>query len=204
MTDPITLTLPELAERWNTPAPQVLSRLLQQALPLYFYFDGLVFNFGDKWLRAGGDVRDVQDLEAQQERLSTAEIDRQRQNLHQLGLLKLTQWEEALSPEALQQLRAEVGRLGAEVERLTTRLRERTSQRQRQVRNGLLRAAPRTLQEIVRHGRATFPQFAFLPNAADGTDGALVALEDGFPLMSWLGTTDLVVAMGDVKAAESC
>jgi len=203
MTNPLTLTLPELAERWHTPAPQALSRLLQQALPLYFYFDGLVFNFGDKWLRAGGDAHDVQDLEAQQARLSTAEIDLQRQNLHQLGLLKLTQWEDALSPEALQQLRAEVGRLNADVERLSARLKDRAGQRQRQVRNGLLRAAPRTLQEIVRQGRAPFPQFAFLPGPSAGVDGTLVALEDGFPLMNSLGEADLVVAMGDVLAAES-
>lgn len=43
--EPITLTLAELASRWNKTTRQVL----ELGLPMYFYFDGLVFDFGDKW-----------------------------------------------------------------------------------------------------------------------------------------------------------
>jgi hypothetical protein len=44
------------------------------------------------------------------------------------------------------------------------------------------------------------------PNS-DGTalipDGAVVALEDGFPLKEWLGEADVVVSMLDIKVAEA-
>src|SRR4051812_44824403 len=109
--EPITLTLAELAERWNKTPKQ----LLESGLPMYFYFDGLVFDFNDKWHRANGDANEAQDLEAHQARLATIEIDLQRQSLHKRGLLKLTQWEVALGDDELRQLQAEVDRLNGEI-----------------------------------------------------------------------------------------
>jgi hypothetical protein len=200
--EPLTLTLAELAARWNITSQQAL----EKALPTYFYFDGLVFDFGDKWHRANGDVAEVQDLESYKTRLSSIEIDLQRQALHKRGLLKLTQWEDALSDEALQDHQAEADRLSKEIARLSELLKERGEERQRRVRNGLLRAAPRTLSEIAQHGKTKFPHFAFMPNTP-GSDtvaaGAVVALEDGFPLKEFLTETDLVVSMLDVKLAEA-
>ena len=60
--EPLTLTLPELAERWHMSPQQMLAGAVPQVLPMYFYFDGLVFAFGDKWLRANGDAAITQDL----------------------------------------------------------------------------------------------------------------------------------------------
>ncbi len=201
--EPITLTLAELASRWNKTA----SQLIEQGLPMYFYFDGLVFDFSDKWHRANGDVKEQQDLEAHQLRLSTVDLDLQRQGLHKRGLLKLTQWEDALSDDELRNLQAESDRLHKEVERLAALLKERNEERQRHVRNGLLRAAPRTLRDLAQHGHSKFPQFAFMPNAPSGdgkiAGGAVVALEDGFPAKTLLTEADLVVAMLDVRAAEA-
>ena len=201
--EPITLTLAEVASRWNKTARQVL----EQGLPMYFYFDGLVFDFGDKWHRANGDVKERQDLEAHQMRLSTVDLDLQRQGLHKRGLLKLTQWEEALSDEDLRNLQAESDRLNKEISRLSALLKERGEERQRHVRNGLLRAAPRTLRDIAQHGQSKFPQFAFMPNSPSAdekiSDGAVVALEDGFPVKALLTEADLVVAMLDVRSAET-
>lgn len=200
----ITLTLAELAARWNMTVQQVLLMSSPQPLPMYFYHDGLVFDFGDKWLRANGDTKEVQDLESHQQHLSALDIDLQRQALHKRGLLKLTQWEEALSDEELQRQQAEAERLRKEVTRLSTLLKERSEERQRHVRNGLLRAAPRTLHEIARLGQTRFPQFAFLPARPEQpSDRLLVALEDGFPLKPLLTEADLVVAMHDVTAAEA-
>lgn len=199
-----TLTLAELAARWNMTAQEVLLLTTPQPLPMYFYYDGLVFDFGDKWLRANGDTKEAQDLESHQQHLAALDIDLQRQALHKRGLLKLSQWEEALSDEELQRQQAEAERLRKEVTRLSTLLKERTEERQRHVRNGLLRAAPRTLHEIARHGETRFPQFAFLPARAEQpSDRLLVALEDGFPLKPLLTVADLVVAMHDVTAAEA-
>lgn len=200
---PITLTLAEVASRWNQTPQQVLAR----GLPMYFYFDGLVFDFGDKWLRANGELSQSQQLEAHQERVATVDIDLQRQALHQRGLLKLTQWEDALDERGMRDLQAESDRLHSDIASLTSQLKERGEQRQHHVRNGLLRAAPRTLREIAQHGQCKFPQFAFMPNAITAGEkvaaGAVVALEDGFPVKELLTKEDLVVAMLDVQAAEA-
>jgi len=206
--EPLTLTLSELAERWQLLPQEVLAS--PHALPMYFYFDGLVFDFNDKWHRANGDVTIVQTLEAHKTRQSTLEIDLQRQTMHKRGLLKLTQWEEALSDEEMQSQQAESDRLTEEIARLGELLKKRGEERQRRVLNGLLRAAPRSVNEIAERGQTRFPQFAYMPHtpnpAASDTlsiaEGAVVALEDGFPLKEFLTGADLVVAMQDVRAAE--
>jgi hypothetical protein len=205
----LTLTLAELAQRWNLSPQQVLQA--QHALPMYFYFDGLVFDFNDKWHRANGDAGIQQTLDSLKTRLSTLEIDLQRQTMHKRGLLKLTQWEEALSDEAMQNQQVEADRLTEEIAGLTARLGRRAAQRQRCVRNGLLRAAPRTLSDIAQRGKTRFPQFAYMPHTpnaavseADGiAAGAVVALEDGFPLKEFLSGDDLVASMLDVRAREN-
>jgi hypothetical protein len=205
MIEPLTLTVAELATRWNQTARQVL----EHGLPMYFYFDGLVFDFSDKWHRANGDAKEAQDLEAHTARLSMLEIDLERQSLHKRGLLKLTQWEEALSDDELHGYWAEADRLAKQIAHLTALLKERADERQNRVRNGLLRAAPRTLQEIAQHGKTKFPHFAYMPHSpnSDGKgaipDGAVVALEDGFPLKEWLDEADVVVSMLDIKVAEA-
>jgi len=218
--EPLTLTLAELAERWNLSPQQVLES--PHALPMYFYFDGLVFDFNDKWHRANGDASVQQTLERHKTRLGTLEIDLQRQAMHKRGLLKLTQWEEALSDEEMQSQQAEADRLTEDIAHLSAQLKQRAEERQHRVRNGLLRAAPRTLNDIGQHGQARFPQFAYMPHtphspsasvtsapaAAAGdtpaiAEGAVVALEDGFPLKEMLTVADLVAAMQDVRLAET-
>ena len=207
--EPLTLTLAELAARWNMTAKQVLEYAPANGLPMYFYFDGLVFNFGDKWHRANGDASVAQDLDSHQTRAAAIEIDLQRQTLHKRGLLKLTQWEEALSDDELSHQQAESDRLTEEIVRLTALLKQRGKARQNHVRNGLLRAAPRTLHEIAEHGKTRFPQFAFMPHTPPGgeveekvTAGAVIAMEDGFPLKELLTEDDLVISMLDIKIAE--
>jgi hypothetical protein len=209
--EPLTLTLAELAERWNLSPQQVLES--PHALPMYFYFDGLVFDFNDKWHRANGDASVLQTLDQHKTRLGTLEIDLQRQAMHKRGLLKLTQWEEALSDEEMQSQQAEADRLTEEIAVLSAQLKQRAEERQRRVRNGLLRAAPRTLQDIAQRGQTRFPQFAYMPHTPHSSiapasetvaiaEGAVVALEDGFPLKEALAVADLVAAMQDVRAAE--
>lgn len=213
MTEPLTLTLPELAERWDLTARQTLEIALRRSLPMYFYFDGLVFDFGDKWHRANGDAEETRQLEAKKERLATVEIDLQRQNLHRRGLLKLTQWEDPLSDEELRSLQVEADTLKEEVDSIAARLEQRKQQRQRSVRNGLLRIAPRALKELAEHEQTKFPQYAYMPGPsaaplasteekAPPPDGKLLALEDGFPLKEWLSPDQLCASLQDVKALE--
>ncbi|MYM38727.1 hypothetical protein [Duganella qianjiadongensis] len=202
--EPITLTVAELAARWQ----QSEAAILASGLPMYFYFDGLVFEFGDKWHRHHGELQEARNLEAQQARQSTVDLDIQRQNLHRRGLLKLTQWEAPLDDDALAALYAEQEHLIQDIKRLQTLLKARNEERQRFVRNGLLRAAPRTLREIAAHGHSSFPNFAFMPASTSiGADekisaGAVVALEDGFPAKTRLSAADLVLSMHDVRGKE--
>ncbi|MRW92628.1 hypothetical protein GJ699_21750 [Duganella sp. FT80W] len=206
--EPLTLTLAELAARWQLSPQQVLQS--PHALPMYFYFDGLVFDFNDRWHRANGDASVQQTLDIHKTRLSTLEIDLQRQAMHKRGLLKLTQWEETLSDEEMQSQQAEADRLTEEIARLAAQLKKRAEDRQRRVRNGLLRAAPRTLNDIAQRGQTRYPQFAYMPHAPQSSSGeadtipagAVVALEDGFPLQELLTEADLVASMLDVRAAE--
>ncbi|MYN43967.1 hypothetical protein GTP23_02660 [Pseudoduganella sp. FT93W] len=200
--EPITLTVAELAARWQQSEAQILA----SGLPMYFYFDGLVFEFGDKWHRLHGELQEARNLESQQARQGTVDLDIQRQNLHRRGLLKLTQWEAPLDDEALAALYAEQEQLIQSIQRLQALLKERNEERQRHVRNGLLRAAPRTVREIAAQGRSGFPNFAFMP-ASTGADekisaGAVVALEDGFPAKTSLTAADLVISMHDIRSKE--
>jgi hypothetical protein len=214
MNEPLTISVPELAARWKLTPQQTLESALQRGVPLYFYFDGLVFDFKDKWHRAHGDTHAAAQFEAKTLRLADLDIDLARQRQHKKGLLKLTQWEEAMSDEALQSYQAEADRLTIEVAELGKQLDQRKEFRQRAVRNGVLRAAPKTLQKLVQHAHTEFPQFAYMPAAASSETGvsedtptsiapaALVALEDGFPLREQLRAEDLFANFLDVKAAE--
>ncbi|MFA9216564.1 MAG: hypothetical protein ACEQSK_05600 [Sphingomonadaceae bacterium] len=206
MTEPISLTLAELSARWHLSERAVLERALQHGLPLYFYFDGLVFDFGDKWLRANGDAEASRQLASQQERHDHLALSLQRQARYRAGWLELSAWETPFDEAAIASHEAEVQRLAHEVAQLSARLTERTAARQRCVRNGLLRAAPRTLKALAEHQRIHFPAYAYLPPAPD-TDAAgraaVVALEDGFPLRRELSASDLCVALRDVQQWET-
>lgn len=217
MTETITLTLAELASRWNQTPAQALESATQRSLPVYFYFDGLVFDFSDKWHRANGNFREVTELTTCQERLSAVESDLERQKLFRTGQLKLSKWEHVMGDEELHSLHTEADKLGREIARLTALLEQREAERQRHVQSGLLRLAPKTLHEIALHGKTRFPQFAFSPGATaspkglDGNDpgsagktqDTLVALEDGFPVQEQLNLADLCVLMPDVEAVEA-
>src|SRR5471032_2080624 len=208
--EPLTLTMAELAERWQMSSRQALAQIVRHALPAYFYFDGLVFDFADKWHRAHGEAREATELDAHRERLLTVESDLQRQGLHKRGLLKLTQWEARLGDEDLRLLQVEADRLNSEVARLSALLEARTAQRQQHVRNGLLRLAPKALGELASRGEVAFPQFAYLPSSPAGGDGGgqrlaakLVAIEDGFPQKTRLTEADICVATQDVRDVQA-
>jgi hypothetical protein len=187
-------------------------------LPVYFYFDGLVFDFSDKWHRANGNFREMTELTTYQERLPAVESDLERQTLFRKGQLKLSKWEHAMSDEEMHHLHHEAEKLGKEISRLTALLEQREAERQRHVQSGLLRLAPKTLHEIALHGKTRFPQFAFSPGPAASTAASpavdelapagktrdvLVALEDGFPVKNQLALADLCVLMPDVESVEA-
>lgn len=55
MFEPITLSVSDLAKRWQTTNRHILEMALSLRLPLYFFFDGLTLDVNDRWNQHGGD-----------------------------------------------------------------------------------------------------------------------------------------------------
>jgi hypothetical protein len=145
-------------------------------------------------------------LAAHQERVEVVQLTLQRQARYRSGWLKLSAWEHPFDDEETARHQAEVQQLQHNIAELGTRLADRDAARQRSVRNGLLRAAPRTIKALAEHGQVPFPAYAYLPpsaKAAASGKATVVALEDGFPLRTVLTTDELCAAMQDVQKWET-
>jgi hypothetical protein len=213
MIEPITLTVEELAGRWNRTSRQILEYALHRFLPIYFPFDGLVFDVVDEWHRSNGDWEETRERGTLKQSIDAIEAQLQRHALHQRGQLNLPQWEQVLTSDEVKELRAKVDAQNLKHRRLSELLDRREIERKSYSRNGLLRAAPATLQAVAERGNQPFPRFAYLPDkpvflapAPDGNgqvlDGHLVALEDARSPKERLTVNDLFVAMGDVREIE--
>lgn len=216
MFKPLTLTLAELAARWGLTPRQVLQHAQQPGVPLYFAYEGLVFDIGDQWHRHGGDWRETERRDSLVEGVKNKEAWLQRRNLG-----KLTEWDQLTQEEAIK-LRAEIDVSKLELRSLNDVLEQRNAERHRCHFRGFLRAAPATLWDIESLGATPFPLKAFhpsspinvvrLPDAPSGQggliwDGRLVSLE---PMSEndrhWkarLTADDLVAITSEVKAIEA-
>ena len=70
MFDSPTLSVSELAERWQKTPRQILDYALVPGVPLYLPFEGLVFDVNDDWHRHGGDWQQSRELEALSEKVT--------------------------------------------------------------------------------------------------------------------------------------
>lgn len=216
MFEPLTLTLAELAARWSLTPRQLLQHAQQPGIPLYFAFEGLVFDIGDHWHRHGGDWRETERRDALVKSVERSEAWLQRRRDGQLN-----EWDQ-LSHEEAVKLRADIEASKVEIRNLNEVLEDREAERHRRHFRGFLRAAPATLWDIESLGSAPFPHKAFHPSApvevvrlADIPpgqsewvwDGRLVSLE---PMHEndrhWkkhLTADDLVAITNEVKAIEA-
>jgi hypothetical protein len=214
MFEPITLTLEELAARWKRTPRQLLEAALYRDFPLYFFFDGLVFELSDEWLQSNGDWAKAREIESIQRGIDSREQQLRRNLSHRRGELKLTEWEQELTDDETVEIRSTIDSDARELQRLSEALEQRNIERHRCRRNGLLRAAPGTLQAVMERGTDEFPRRAYDPDSPVSRrpspvgrgvvlDGRLLALEDAFHPKENITTEDLFARMSDVRAIEA-
>jgi hypothetical protein len=214
MIEQLTLTVPELAARWHFTSRQVLEYFLHHHLPLYFPFDGLVFDIGDEWHRFNGDFIETQERDELKRSIDAHERQLKRNVLIRTGQLKLTEWEDALSDDDVKRTRAKIDAKSKKLRQLEELLEQRESERRSCSRNGAVRAGPETIQAIAERELVAFPRLAYLPGkpvfltlAPDAKgymlDGHLIALEESRHAQQNLTAGDLFATMEDVKAIEA-
>ena len=153
-----TLSVSELAERWQKTPRQILDYAQALGVPLYFMFDGLSFDVFDYWHRANGDADQRNKLDLLRESITHRESWISRSVRDENG-----EWEQQLTAEEIQMLRIEIEtdkkKCGQIMELLETREISRKTMQHR----GLMRATPKTLFDITQCGEARFTPKAFHP-----------------------------------------
>ena len=102
MLEPITISVPNLAARWNQTPSDILERAAALRLHLLFNFDGLAFDLNDAWLPGGKDARQRRELQSLTDFVMRAEAKFKRRVNGQLS-----QWESLDDDDAVS-LRAQV------------------------------------------------------------------------------------------------
>lgn len=205
MFEPKTLTVPELAKRWDKTPRQIIEFAIELGIPLYFYFEGLVFNLDEAWLRHGGDWNERLELE------SNAESGQAYESwLSRAARGDLSDYDRAPTKENRQDARQIVDASKARCAELRELLAERDRQRMKRRLLMNLRTPPKTLSDLMLKGAAPVPRFAFHPGspikAVDGNwIGHMVALEPTTEADVWkpLREDALFAAMVEIKAVEA-
>jgi hypothetical protein len=207
MLEPTTISVPNLAARWNQTPDDILAHATELRLHLLFNFNGLAFDLAEEWLRGGQDTIQRRELQSLTDFVERAEAKFTRRRNGQLS-----QWESLDHDEAVA-LRAEVTTANRQIKALKELLDERDRKRQQQHYRGALMAAPATVQELLRLGFTKHPLQAFRPEGPfclreiDGVrvlEGPIVWLESaGSKWKECLEPADMVVSMAAVKAIEA-
>ena len=213
MIEPDILTIGELAARWQQTPLQIVNHAQALTVPLYFPFDGLVFDVNDRWHRGTGDYDQTREID-----ILNASIAQGESLIKRNARGEVSRWEQSLSSDDCQKLRAEIEANKRKRTALTELLEQRDIERNRCEYRGYLRAAPLTLWDIATNGAARFPHKAFHPHSpirvttltdknSQIWDGRMVALEPGLGCDRYkkdtLTTDDLCAFMVEVKAIEA-
>jgi hypothetical protein len=215
MFESLTLSVDELARRWNITQRQVLDNAQQMRVPLYFTFEGLAIDSNDEWHRFNGDFEQRTKLEILKAGIANSEAWIARSALGRNG-----QWEQRLSSEEARELRSKIEadkRMCAELRDL---LELREAERNKLFYRGLMRAPPKVLWDIQTQGKTATPRWAFHPQSpvksvalagrrSDGAipiwDGRLMELEPspGSAVSPPLTIGSLCAVTAEVKAIEA-
>ncbi|BDT72255.1 hypothetical protein os4_17920 [Comamonadaceae bacterium OS-4] len=213
MIEPDILTVGELATRWQQTPLQIIKHAQALKVPLYFAFEGLVFDVNDRWHRGSGDYEQAREIE-----VLSASITRGESHIRRSARADVSKWEDRLSSDDIRKLRTEIEADKHKRTALIESLEQRCIERNRCEYRGYLRAAPSTLWDIATAGAAQFPHKAFHPHSpihvatlpdrsAQIWDGRMVALEprpgcDRYK-KDTLATDDLCAFMVEIKAIEA-
>jgi|SRR5690606_38819182 len=195
MLEPTFLSVAELADRWKQTERQILERGALSRLPLYFLFDGLMFDSGDQWLKSNG--VEYTGAQAEYERLrdtvNTWEAVLKRHAAVRRGQIKPSEYEDLpLQPEAVKQYRDEIDTATKRIDELDRCLEQRERERRQSAYYGYLRALPGAIGDILQ-GKPVAVMYAHHP------ERGMVAVE-GRPVT--LTPADLLASMAEVKAIE--
>lgn len=196
MLEPNFLSVPELADRWQQTERQVLEHGALSRLPLYFLFDGLMFDSGDQWLKSTG----VEYIEAQREHdrlrdtVTTLTRTLERHAAVKRGQIKPSEFEHLpMQSDEVGQYRSQIDTYSERIDALTLRLEQRERERRKLTYYGYLRALPGAIGDILQ-GKPVAVMYAHHP------ERGMVAVE-GRPVT--LTPADLLASMAEVKAIES-
>jgi hypothetical protein len=208
MIEPITLSVPELAERWSVTPRQILEHALALRLPVLFPFDGLAFDQADRWLMGHGAADEQRELDHKREWVASCEAQIKR------NAAGLTDEFDRLGRDDVISLRRQITEAEKRIEVLTDLLEARERERRKREYRGHMRALPDTLWTIQQNGEVTFPRLAMHPLSAvqltefEGRihwDGRIMALEPGIA-GQWkprLCINDLLVPMQAIREWEA-
>lgn len=188
MFEPITLTVAELAARWDRSPRQVLEYAQHVGIPLYFKFAGLAFDEADVWHRFLGDQWLQEELRHLNKAIKAAEeqIIRARDG-------QLSRWEQ-LPVGGIPQLRAEINAMQDKKKEIEARLEQREEERARCT-CAFLRAGPGTLKLIADDGDVVFPRWAFHPETS--ITARQIQDERGNYHLTWSGRMMCLEPLGD-------
>lgn len=208
MFDSPTLSVSELAERWDKTPRQILDYAQALGVPLYFMFDGLAFDLADRWHRFHGDADQRRELEHLQASIKAREGWIRRSVRNENG-----EWEQRLTTEEIREQRAKIEASTERCEQLKEMLEQRETGRNRMHYRGLMRAGPKMLFDIAQSGQTNYLHLAFhpatpvrvlrLPDRNEQVwDGRVMALESfGAPCPA-LTIENLCAVTAEVKAIE--
>lgn len=207
MLEPTTISVPNLAARWNQTTGDILEHAAYLRINLLFNFDGLVFDFSDDWLPFGKDAMERRKLQALTDFSERAEAQFKRRVNGQLS-----QWE-SLDDEQAVSLRARLTAKKHEIEALNELFDDRDRKRNQKHFRGALMATPEMVNELIRFGFSKHPTIAYRPEGPFHLcdmrgkrvlDGPIVKLEpEAAQWKERLELVDMAISMAAVKAIEA-
>lgn len=145
MLETTTLSIGELAERWKQPARQILDAAVSLQIPVYGLFNGLAFPLtDDHWLREGGDGQKRHELETMKRIIEDSEARITRCRMGEASEF------DAMTPEEIIELRAQINKMQAECQAITDALELRRKDRLKREYIGLIRLPPRIIFNVLK------------------------------------------------------
>ncbi len=190
MFEPLTLRMPELAERWKMTPVQALEFADVNGLPIYFNFSGLAFFDSNEWCRTHGDQDTRKELEILSAAIASGESHFARRSRGETGSY--------LTDQEAQELRQCIEANKRRCKAIKEMLEQREIDRKRYRYSGPMGAGQKTLFEIRQSGKSGWPRFGVPPGRNE-----LIFLEYFTDSSNGPLTMDsLFVVLQEVKAGE--
>lgn len=157
MFEPLTLRMPELAERWKMTPIQALEFAEANGLPIYFNFSGLAFFDSNEWCRTHGDQDIRRELTTLNEGIAKGESWFARRSRGETGKY------DCLTDQEAQELRQSIEASKRRIKAIKELLEQRQIDRKRYRYSGPMGAGGQTLFEVRQSGKSGWPRFGIPP-----------------------------------------